>query len=394
MRLLKSYKHTVAACYIGYITQAIVNNFAPMLFVMFHNEYGISLEKIGLLITVNFGTQLLVDLVSARCIDKIGYRKCAVTAHIFSASGLVMLAVLPGILPDPFAALCVASVVYAIGGGLIEVLISPIVEAVPGDEKASMMSMLHSFYCWGSVAVILLSTASFAVFGIGAWHVIACAWAVVPLFNAAYFSRVPIAQLTEDGKGMTAAELLRSKIFWVFVLIMICAGASELAMSQWASAFAEQGLGVSKTVGDIAGPCFFALLMGSARVLHSKIANRVNLTKYMGLCAALCAASYFAAALLPYPALSLIACGLCGFSVGVMWPGTFSMASEKCPTGGTAMFALLALGGDIGCSLGPSLVASASGALGDNLKSGIIFAALFPIILLVGLILCRTVKNK
>ena len=394
MRLLKSYKHTVAACYIGYITQAIVNNFAPMLFVMFHNEYGISLEKIGLLITVNFGTQLLVDLVSARCIDKIGYRKCAVTAHIFSASGLVMLAVLPGILPDPFAALCVASVVYAIGGGLIEVLISPIVEAVPGDEKASMMSMLHSFYCWGSVAVIMLSTALFAVFGIGAWHVIACAWAVVPLFNAAYFSRVPIAQLTEDGKGMTAAELLRSKIFWVFVLIMICAGASELAMSQWASAFAEQGLGVSKTVGDIAGPCFFALLMGSARVLHSKIANRVNLTKYMGLCAALCAASYFAAALLPYPTLSLIACGLCGFSVGVMWPGTFSMASEKCPAGGTAMFALLALGGDIGCSLGPSLVASASGALGDNLKNGIIFAALFPIILLVGLILCRAVKNR
>ncbi len=393
MRIFKSYKHTIAACYIGYITQAIVNNFAPMLFVMFHNAYGISLEKIGLLITVNFGTQLLVDLISARYIDKIGYRKCIVTAHFFSASGLVMLALLPSVLPDPFTALCIASVVYAIGGGLIEVLISPIVEAVPGDEKTAAMSMLHSFYCWGSVAVILLSTVFFASFGIGAWRVIACLWAAVPLFNAAYFSHVPIAHLTEKGEGMTVAELLKTKIFWVFALIMVCAGASELAMSQWASAFAEQGLGVSKTVGDIAGPCFFAVLMGSARVLHAKIADRVSLTKYMGLCAALCAAAYLAASLLPYPALSLIACGLCGFSVGVMWPGTFSMASEKCPTGGTAMFALLALGGDIGCSLGPSLVAAASGALSDNLKSGIIFAALFPTLLLAGLVLCRRAVN-
>ena len=390
MRIFKSYKHTIAASYIGYITQAIVNNFAPLLFVMFGSEYGISLERIGLLISVNFGTQLLVDFLSARYIDKIGCRKCIVAAHIFSASGLVMLAVLPVIFPDTFAALCVATVVYAIGGGLIEVLISPIVEAVPGDEKTAAMSMLHSFYCWGSVAVILLSTSSFAVFGIGAWRATACAWAVVPLFNAVYFSRVPIASLTEDGEGMTVRELFKTRVFLILALIMVCAGASELAMSQWASAFAEQGLGVSKAVGDIAGPCFFAVLMGSSRVLHAKIANRVNLKKYMGICAAVCAVSYIAAAFSPVPALSLAACGLCGFSVGVMWPGAFSMAAQRCPMGGTAMFALLALFGDVGCSAGPALVGAVSDALGDNIRTGLFCAALFPTVLLIGLILSRS----
>ncbi|MBQ8638308.1 MAG: MFS transporter [Lachnospiraceae bacterium] len=398
MNIRSSFKHTIAASYIGYITQAIVNNFAPLLFLTFHNSYGISLEKIGLLVTVNFGVQLLVDLISAKYIDRIGYRRAIVAAHIFAAAGLIGLSFLPDLFSDPYPGLCMAIVLYAIGGGLIEVLISPIVEACPTDGKSAAMSLLHSFYCWGSVLVVLISTLLFAVFGTGSWKVISCFWAIVPLFNAFYFTQVPINSLSEGHETMGLRKLLTAPMFWVLALLMVCSGASELAMSQWASAFAESGLNVSKTVGDIAGPCFFAVLMGSSRVFHAKFTDRLNLSRYMGFCAILCIASYLLASLSPIPVLSLLGCGICGFSVGVMWPGTFSLASEKCPAGGTAMFALLALAGDTGCSLGPTIVGFVSGALNDNLKAGLLCAIVFPLLMLVGLWLCvqviRTQKQK
>ncbi len=394
MSIRTSYKHTVAASYIGYITQAIINNFAPMLFLKFHADYGISLEKLGLLVMINFGTQLIVDLLSAKLADKAGYRVLIVAAHIMAAAGLILFAFLPEMTPDPYMGLCAAVIVYAVGGGLTEVLISPIVEAIPGDEKAAAMSMLHSFYCWGSVLVVLVSTALFTVLGINSWRYIACMWAVVPTVNAVYFSRVPIAELVKSGEGMTVGELIKSRVFLVFALLMICSGASELAMSQWASAFAEQGLGVSKAVGDIAGPCFFAVMMGTARVVHAKISGRVDLSLYIGICAAVCAASYFTAALSPSPVVSLFACGICGFSVGVMWPGVFSLASQSCPLGGTALFALLALAGDCGCSAGPALVGAVSGAAGDSLRCGLLFAAIFPLILLIALLFGGKAINR
>ena len=389
------YRHTIAASYIGYITQAIVNNFAPLLFLTFHNVYGIPLGKIGLLVTVNFVTQLLVDFISAKYVDRIGYRTAIVAAHVFAAAGLIGLGILPDLMPTPYIGICIAVVVYAIGGGLIEVLISPIVEACPTEGKSAAMSLLHSFYCWGSVLVVVVSTILFSVFGVDAWRKIACLWAIIPLVNAFYFSKVPIAALVENGECMTIGMLFRSKLFWIFALLMVCSGASELSMSQWASAFAESGLHVSKTVGDLAGPCFFAVLMGTARVFHAKFAEKLELSRYLAVCAVVCIGSYLLASLSPNALLALLGCGICGFSVGAMWPGTFSLASEKCPKGGTAMFALLALAGDTGCSLGPTVVGFVSAACEDNLKKGLLSAILFPVLLLVGLFLCqRVIKEK
>lgn len=389
MSIRNNFKHTVAACYIGYITQAIVNNFIPLLFLTFHEVYNIPLEKIGLLVAVNFVTQIVVDTVSAKLADRIGYRPMVVAAHVFAVLGFILLTVLPDMLPDPYTGICLAIIIYAIGGGLTEVIISPIVEACPTDGKSAAMSLLHSFYCWGSVLVVLGSTLFFYFFGTENWRIAALLWAVIPLFNIFYFMLVPINRLNEDGESMGIRQLFKTGTFRILAVFILCAGASELAMSQWASAFAESGLNVSKTVGDIMGPCFFAILMGSSRVLHAKLGEKIKLEAYLGGSALLCITSYLMAALSPIPVVSLIGCGICGFSVGAMWPGTFSLASERCPRGGTAMFALLALAGDAGCSAGPAIVGFVSGALNDDLKTGLLSAVIFPIILLAGLILTR-----
>ncbi|MBD5532093.1 MAG: MFS transporter [Lachnospiraceae bacterium] len=380
------YNKTMYACFVGYIVQAIVNNFAPLLFLTFHSQYGISLSRITMLVTVNFGLQLLVDLLSIGLVDRIGYRVSAVLAQVFAAAGLIFLTVLPDVFRDPFYGLLSAVMVYAVGGGLLEVLVSPIVEACPSDNKEKAMSLLHSFYCWGHVAVVLLSTAFFAVAGIEHWKWLALLWALVPVCNAVAFLKVPIAPLIEDGeKGMSVKELAGMKLFWVLMLLMLCAGACEQAVSQWASTFAEKGLRVNKTVGDLAGPMLFAILMGSARAFYGKAGDRINLKHFMYASGALCLGTYFLIALVPNPVIGLIGCGLCGMSVGILWPGTFSIAAASVKRGGTALFALLALAGDLGCSGGPTLVGIVSGAFGDHLQSGILAAVIFPVLLLLGL---------
>lgn len=389
MNIRNDFRHTIAASYIGYITQAIVNNFAPLLFVTFHRTYGISLSRIGLLVTVNFVTQILVDLFSAKFTDRIGYRPNAVLAHIFAAVGLILLGILPELTSDPYLGISIAVVIYAIGGGLTEVIISPIVEACPTDKKGAAMSLLHSFYCWGSVLVVLVSTLLFRLLGLDSWRIISAMWAVIPACNAIYFCFVPINSLADEGRGMSITGLLKEKVFWVLALLMLCSGASELAMSQWASALAETGLHVSKTAGDLAGPCFFAILMGSGRVLHAHVAERFSLTGYLGACACLCIVSYLVVTFSPLPAISLAACGVCGLSVAAMWPGTFSISSKVCPQGGTTIFALLALAGDIGCSAGPATVGFVSSALQDNLKLGLLSAIIFPVLMIAGLTMCR-----
>ncbi|CDE68553.1 major facilitator superfamily MFS_1 [Clostridium sp. CAG:277] len=389
MNIRNDFRHTIAASYIGYITQAIVNNFAPLLFVTFHRTYGISLSRIGLLVTVNFVTQILVDLFSAKFTDRIGYRPNAVLAHIFAAVGLILLGILPELTSDPYLGISIAVVIYAIGGGLTEVIISPIVEACPTDKKGAAMSLLHSFYCWGSVLVVLVSTLLFRLLGLDSWRIISAMWAVIPACNAIYFCFVPINSLADEGRGMSITGLLKKKVFWVLALLMLCSGASELAMSQWASALAETGLHVSKTAGDLAGPCFFAILMGSGRVLHAHVAERFSLTGYLGACACLCIVSYLVVTFSPLPAISLAACGVCGLSVAAMWPGTFSISSKVCPQGGTTIFALLALAGDIGCSAGPATVGFVSSALQDNLKLGLLSAIIFPVLMIAGLTMCR-----
>lgn len=384
----------MAASYFGYITQAIINNFAPLLFVTFQNTFEISLEKIGYLVTVNFCLQLLVDFIAAKFVDKIGYRVCIVAAHIFSGAGLILMGVLPFVFSDPYWGLIVSIMCYAVGGGLIEVLISPIVEACPTDEKSAAMSLLHSFYCWGHVAVILLTTLFFVTVGIENWRMLACFWAVIPLVNAVYFCFVPINTLVGAEESVPMKQLFKSKLFWIFVLLMICSGASEQGMSQWSSAFAEMGLNVSKTMGDLLGPCMFAIMMGVSRVFYAAFSAKLNLTKFIAGSCVLCVAGYLIASFSPIPVLALVGCGICGLSVGILWPGVFSLAAEKMPAGGTAMFALLALAGDLGCSSGPTLVGVVSGAFGDNLKIGFLAAIVFPVALIIGIIMLRRVRTK
>lgn len=382
----RNYNHTMYACFVGYIVQAIVNNFVPLLFLTFHNSYGIALTQITFLVTINFGVQLLVDAASVGFVDKIGYRAAMILAHAVAAAGLIALTILPEILPDAYAGLLIATVLYAVGGGLLEVVVSPVMEACPTENKETAMSLLHSFYCWGHVGVVLISTLFFHLAGIANWRIMAVVWALVPIANMVVFMKVPVPELLAEGEeGMSLGQLFTSKVFWLFVLLMACAGACEQAVSQWASTFAEQGLQVSKTVGDLAGPMFFAVTMGSARAIYGKFGEKLPLKKCMVRSGILCLFSYLLIALSPVPALSLVGCGICGFSVGILWPGTFSLASKSMPAGGTALFAMLALGGDVGCSGGPTFVGIFSGLSGDNLGRGILCAIIFPVLLLMGL---------
>lgn len=381
----QNYQKTMYACFIGYIVQAIVNNFVPLLFVTFQNTYDIPLSKITFLITINFVIQLFVDMLSAGFIDKIGYRASVIIAHICAAAGLILLSFLPELMSDAYVGILISVFFYAIGGGLIEVLISPIIEACPTDNKEKAMSLLHSFYCWGHMGVVLLSTLFFAVFGIANWRILTVIWAVIPIANMVLFATAPMYSLIEEGEeGLKLKDLFKNKVFWLMMLMMLCAGASEQSVSQWASTFAEKGLGVSKTVGDLAGPMAFAMLMGTSRLIYGKYGEKFELDRFMKYSCILCIASYLCIVLVPSSIVGLIGCAVCGFSVGIMWPGTFSKASAAIKGGGTVMFAMLALAGDMGCSGGPTLVGLISSAFGNNLKMGILFAIIFPVLLLMG----------
>ena len=389
-----NYDTTILSCFVGYIVQAIVNNFIPLLFITFQNSYNIPLSKITLLVTFNFCIQLTVDLLATKFVDKIGYRASILSAHITSASGLILLAILPEIM-NPFTGILISVSIYAIGGGIIEVLISPIMESCPTDNKEKAMSLLHSFYCWGHVGVVLLSTIFFKLAGIENWRILCGLWAIVPILNGILFIKTPIAPLiSSEEKGMTLKELFKNKVFWVLVIMMVCSGASEQAVSQWASAFAEHGLGISKAAGDLAGPMTFAIVMGATRAIYGKYGDKIKLDTFMLISTALCVFSYLLISLTPSPIISLVGCALCGASVGIMWPGTFSKAAASLRTGGTAMFALLALAGDLGCSSGPSLVGAVSGIADGNMKTGILTAIIFPVTLIICLLISKKQSNK
>ncbi len=394
----KNYRKTLTACYLAFITQAICANFAPLLFLRFHTNYGISLGQVALIPTAFFLTQLLVDVFCAKFVDAIGYRRSIVISEIASGLGLAGLAVIPDLFRDPFIGIMICVVIYAIGSGLIEVLASPIVEACPFEHKDAVMSLLHSFYCWGSVGVILLSTVFFSVFGIEHWKILACIWALIPLYNIWNFATCPIERLTEEGKGMTIRALFKTPLFWLAIILMVCAGASELSMAQWASAFTEAALGFSKTVGDLVGPCLFAVTMGICRVIYGKYGAKMNLIWFMIGSGVLCLCCYLLASLSASPVLGLIGCVFCGFSVGIMWPGTISITSPRIPQGGTALFALLAMAGDLGGAFGPSLVGTVTQQAGDNLRIGTLFGSIFPVILIIVLLLLnrqtKTICNK
>jgi len=410
MRL--TYRHTLYASYLGYVTQAIVNNLAPLLFLTFQRDLGISLTEIALLISLNFMVQIAVDLIATAFAEKVGYRTVATVAHVFCTIGLVAMGLLPRLMANPYTGLIIAVCLNAIGGGMIEVIISPIVQSLPGEQKESAMSLLHSFYCWGHVAVVLLSTAFFLLFGLDHWPWLTALWALLPLFNFFLFLKVPLRTL-EDGQSALpkGKKRISLPVLMLFLLLMVCAGASEQAMSQWASLFAEVGLRISKTMGDLFGPCLFAVLMGLSRLIYGILGDRVNLVAAMIASSILCVAGYLAAVFSPNPVFALLGCGLCGFSVGLMWPGTFSLAAKRFPAGGTAMFAWLALAGDIGCSLGPGLVGIISGGVQKDgvsflagmlptidtiqlgVKTGLFAAILFPVVLAFGIFLLRSIAT-
>ena len=386
----EKYRKTLLACYIGFVTQAICANFVPLLFMVFHESYKISFGNLALISTTFFFTQLIVDFICAKVVDKIGYRPCIIAAEITSGLGLASLAILPDNMPSPFIGIIICVIIYAIGSGLTEVLASPIIEACPFENKESMMSLLHSFYCWGFVGVILVSTLFFTCFGLENWKILTLLWSLIPLYNIYNFITCPIENLLEEGESMTMRQLLGSKFFWIFIILMVCAGSSEIAMAQWASAFAESALNVSKTVGDLAGPCGFAVCMGISRMLYGKFGEKVDLSVFMIASGILCLCCYLLAAFASIPVMGLIGCAVCGFSVGIMWPGSISISSKVIPRGGTAMFALLALAGDLGGSVGPAIIGNVSQIAGDNLQAGVLAGIGFPI----GLVVCVLAIRK
>lgn len=385
----KNYNKTKLACYLGFVTQAIVANFTPLLFIAFHHEYNISIASLALIPAVFYIVQLITDLLCAK-FKNIDYRKGIILSEITAAFGLIGLAFVPALFPDPLIGILLCVCIYAVGSGLIEVLCSPIIEACPFPNKESMMSLLHSFYCWGAVGVIIGSTLFFTFFGLENWQILACLWALIPLYNIYNFATCPIDPIVPDAESMSMTQLLKNRIFWLFLLLMIAAGASESTMAQWTSAFAEASLGVDKAIGDLAGPCGFAFCMGLGRLWYGKKGENFNLSSYMMGAGVLCFAAYLLASLSSLPLLSLAGCMISGLAVGIMWPGSISLTSARIPTGGTALFALLALAGDMGGTLGPSLVGLCTKSSENDIQSGILAASIFPVMLVVCLLAIRS----
>ncbi len=387
-----NYKSTLHACYLGYITQALIVNLPPLLFVVFQGKFGLNYTMLGSLVVTIFVTQLIVDALAIKFVDKVGQRVSAVIAHAFAAVGMITLAFLPRILPTPYIGLVISFILFSIGGGLIEVLVSPIVESLPGEAKASAMSLLHSFYSWGQVLVIIVSTFALRAVGQDLWFLLPLVWSLLPLFTMFKFTKVPLVPPIEEEKRTPLKTLFRSKIFLLALLLMVCSGASEQSMSQWASLFAEKGLGISKTLGDILGPCMFAVMMGIVRTWYGVKGQNVNMQKTLIVCSVLCIASFVITAFAPIPAISLLGCALCGLSVSLMWPGMLSITAAGYPAGGVAMFAILALGGDLGCSVGPQF----TGIIADmsSLNWGLLAAIIFPAIMLIGLVLLRSMLTS
>ncbi len=387
-----TYKHTIGACFIAYMVQAIVCNFAPLLFVSWEQEFNISIAQLTLIVTLTFFTQIAVDLISAEFSDKVGYKNSLVISHICACVGFVLLGTLPYAVKNTFAGIIISVILYSVGSGILEVLVSPVVESCPTENKTGAMSLLHSFYCWGAVAVIALSTLFFTVFGRENWRYLAFLWAAFSLLNGIFFCFVPIKEPKNEEK-VKGLSPFKTKFFYAAILLMICSGAAELAMSQWASAFAETGLGVSKTVGDLAGPMAFAVLMGIGRITFSRLSSKIKTENYLTASAVLCIISYLMACISSNAVISLLGCALCGFSVSAMWPGTISLSTKRIPNT-TAMFAFLALAGDIGCTGGPTLIGLITTNTGGDLKSGLIYSLAFPIIIILTLLAARNKKVK
>ena len=376
-----NYTPTKIASYAGLFVQAIVNNFLPILFIALQDVYKIGYEKLGRLIMFNFVTQLVTDILTPKIVGILGYRKCAIMCQGFAALGLTMLSFMPRIMPDPYVGIVISVMVYAFASGLMEVILSPMVEMLPTKNKSGNMAVLHSFYCWGQAVTTLVTTLLVSLLGYVNWMYIPILWAIVPFINMFSFIKVPIIEPEPERKSDSLKTLLSSPLFRCFTVMMVCAGASEIAMAEWASMFAQQALGVSKVVGDLAGPCAFAIFMGTGRILYARVSAKLSFRKTVIVLSALCAACYLTTALTGIPILALVSCAVCGFTVSVMWPGSYSAGARAFPRGDAVMFSVFAMCGDLGCCLGPWIL----GIIADikSLHAGFAVTALFPIIMLI-----------
>lgn len=393
--LEKKYLPTKLAGYVGFIVQAIVNNFLPILFIVFQDVYGLGYEKLGRLIVINFATQMFIDFITPKIIHKLGYRRAAFLCQFTACVGLCLMAVLPRFMSNTYLAIIISIVFYATGSGLMEVILSPMIEMLPTGNKSGNMAVLHSFYCWGQTVVVPLTTLMVFIFGRENWTYIPLVWAVVPFVNMFTFLRVPIVEPDSEEKQSTFLELARTPKFVVYMVMMLCAGASEIAMSQWSSLFVEQALGVSKAIGDIVGPCLFALFMALGRVIYASLSKKVSFTRLLIWLNLLCFICYVMVALCHIAVLSLVFCALCGLSVSISWPGIYSAGARTFKTGGAVMFSAFAMCGDTGCALGPGLVGLV--AEYTNLNVGFLVAAVFPLIMVICSIYIlknRVAKNK
>lgn len=391
---MKNYRKTLFACFLGFITQAVTANFLPLLYLMFNRSHGIQFSLLALISSIFFFTQIIVDVICAKFVDRLGHRRCVIASGVFSALGLIGLAFLPDLFSNAYAGIVVCVVFYAVGSGITETLVSPIVEACPFENKSRVMSILHSFYCWGTVGVILFSTLFFAIFGIENYRILTCVFALIPIVNIIMFIDCPIERLTDEGKGMSLKGLFSTPLVWLAIMLMVCAGASELSMAQWASSYVEWALGISKDISDIVGPCLFAVMMGLSRVIYGKFGEKINLVKYMLICGVLALGCYLLVGLSDLMIFGLIGCVVCGFAVGIMWPGSISITSKRLPLGGTALFAILAMAGDVGGALGPYLVGLATEMNGNDLKTGLLYGSVAPCILIILLIILMFCGRK
>ena len=388
-----TYKHTVLTCYIAYISSACANNLASLLFIIFQDDFGLSTVQLATIVSLNFLTQIAVDFLGAKYIDKVGYRATAVIASGFLIMGIAGLGALPKLTDNTFIALCIASLIYAIGSALYEVIISPIIEALPGEHKEKAMSILHSFYCWGHLGVVILSTAFLVVLP-QIWFVLPILWSIVPLVALFMFTKIPIKTLNDNAPSMKIGKLFSTKLFWLFIILMVCGGAAEMTMAQWASLFGESELGLSKLMSNLLGPCFFALMMALTRTIYGKYSEKMPLVQILAIASAITVIGYLMVAFVPNPYIALIGCGIVGIGVALYWPGTLSVAAKALPMGGASMFALLALFGDVGCSVGPQLTAFVSESFGNNMKIGFIATLIFPVIIALSCIFFMIYKKK
>ncbi len=389
------YKHTIRACYAGTFTMSLVSNLTPLLFVILMDSFGLTFEQVGRLTLVNFMTQIAADLVFSKPVDKWGVRPFVAGGHFLCTIGLVLFALAPMYAPhNTYIWFMVSTVLFSCGGGLLELLLSPIVQAIPGDEKARAMSMLHSFYAWGFILVVVLTTTALGVFGSANWPLIMITWAILPLATGIAFLKVPLAPQVSEEQRTRTGVLLSSAFFVVVVLGIAAGGAAEVSMSQWISAFTERALGLSKQMGDLVGVCMFALFLGIGRASYGKWGGKTDVTTLMLWGAVGSVLCFLGAALIPNPILAMACCAANGLCVSLLWPGSIVTAAARFPLAGASMFAILAAGGDVGAAFGPWAVGAVADVVPSGLRGGLLVGTIYPAIMVVCMLVVRAMNRR